>query len=227
MTSSRIPVEVLLPAAGAASGGGDAAEGLLADFAMLDEGRAASRAWTCRQAAVVLGVSRDFDAEVDRSECLRRDVAVLRRSSGGGTVAIGSGTLQWAVVFPHASGEPPSLDAAKLVANGAVAAALAAVGAAPALDVDAWGDLRRGDRKVGGLAIRRQRAATLVHGTLLADADLAEVAALLRHPQREPAWRRGRSHADFLAALGAIDVEAFAGALDEAFATALARVGPP
>lgn len=215
MTVPRIPVEVVLPADDYASGSGnDAAAGLLGDFVMLEAGLAASRGWNCRQTAVVLGVSRDLETEVEREECLRRRVSVLRRSSGGGTVVIGPGTLQWAVVFPHpAGGEPPSLDAAKQAANEGVRRALQSIEVGCALNIDPWGDLCSDDRKVGGLAIRRQRVATLVHGTLLVDADLDAIAALLKHPQKEPDWRRGRSHADFLAGLGRLDVEAFTHAL--------------
>lgn len=210
-TVSRVPVQVL------SGDGSDALAGLEADFTMLDAGIAAARAWTCRSVAVVLGVSRDLHAEVDTDACRTRGAAILRRSSGGGTVVIGPGTLQWALVIPHDEGmEPPSLDAAKGSANAAVRRALAAAGAGIALDDDPWGDLCAGDRKVGGLAIRRQRAATLVHGTLLTTADIANIAALLKHPQREPAWRRGRPHGDFLARLGAVDPLLFSAALVEA-----------
>lgn len=208
MSSPRPPVEILLGDAG------DAARGIEDDFAMLDAGRAAARVWTCRRVAVVLGVSRDLDAEVEREECLRRGAAVLRRASGGGTVVIGPGTVQYAFVVEHApDAEPPSLDAVKQDCNDAVRRALAAAGIGAALETDPWGDLRAGDRKVGGLAMRRRRDATLLHGTLLARADVDTIAALLRHPEREPAWRRRRPHREFLANLGDFDQEAFANAL--------------
>ena len=41
----------------------------------------------------------------------------------------------------------------------------------------------------------------LYHGTLLLSMDLELVEQLLPHPPREPPYRRGRSHADFLANL--------------------------
>jgi lipoate-protein ligase A len=66
---------------------------------------------------------------------------------------------------------------------------------------------------VGGLALRRHRHATLLHGTLLVDADLEQIAALLKHPVLEPKWRQGRSHLAFLANLGRLDVAAFTNAL--------------
>jgi lipoate-protein ligase A len=70
---------------------------------------------------------------------------------------------------------------------------------------DDSGDLLLGDRKVGGLAIKRGREAMMLHGTLLVAADIEVVASLLRHPLREPAYRRGRAHAEFLANLDVLD----------------------
>ena len=205
---------------------GDAPEtvrGIEQDFALLDEGRAASHAWTTTQTAVVLGRSRDLSFEVAMDECARRGVAILRRTSGGGTVVLGPGTVQYAFVLPHrhtptrqwaASVEPPALEAVQRACNRAVAALLAECGHRAPIETDGSGDLRVGDRKVGGLALRRRRDATLLHGTLLtSSADLDLIAAVLRHPAREPAWRGGRPHADFLATLDPFDVAAFVRAL--------------
>lgn len=210
MTHARPVVETL---AGHAP---DAVRGLEGDFALLELAAASARVWTSRESAVVLGVSRDPAAEVDEAECALRRVAVLRRTSGGGTVVIGPGTLQYAFMLPHATGaEPPSIDAAKKLCNAMVRRALAAAGVAASIESDVSGDLRVGDSKVGGLALRRRRDRTLLHGTLLVAADLDLIAAVLRHPLREPAWRRGRHHLAFLANLGQFDADAFADSLCE------------
>ena len=59
-------------------------------------------------------------------------------------------------------------------------------------------DLSLGGRKVGGSAQRRGRRALLHHGTLLHSFDARLAARYLREPDRQPAWRQGRCHADFL-----------------------------
>jgi lipoate-protein ligase A len=46
-----------------------------------------------------------------------------------------------------------------------------------------------------------RRHAVLYHGTLLDSFDLPLVAQVLRHPPREPGYRAGRGHGDFLANL--------------------------
>ena len=62
-------------------------------------------------------------------------------------------------------------------------------------------DVVVGDRKISGNAQARRWGGVLLHGTLLRDLDLALVEACLRHPPREPEYRRGRSHRDFLTTL--------------------------
>lgn len=210
MSFPRAPVEVL------SGDGGDAAAGIEGDFAMLDRGVAATRTWRCRTLAVVLGASRDRAGEVCDEECARRGATVLRRASGGGTVVIGAGTLQYAFVLPHEPGlEPPTITAVQRACNAIVQVALGQAGAPAEVASDECGDLVVDGRKVGGLALRRRREATLLHGTLLVDADLDLVASLLKHPMREPVWRRRRSHREFLVNLGRFDERAFARLLEE------------
>jgi lipoate-protein ligase A len=98
--------------------------------------------------------------------------------------------------------------------NRTIMALLARCGHRASVEWDRSGDLRLGDRKVGGLALRRRRDATLLHGTLLtSSADVAAIAAVLHHPAREPDWRRNRPHLDFVGTLEAFDVAQFIDAL--------------
>lgn len=215
----RPAVEVLL------GNGGDAAVGIEGDFALLLGGAGAisTRVWACESTAVVLGASRAVAIEVDCDECERLGVAVLRRASGGGTVMIGPGTVQYALVFPHSATAAPSLDAVKEFSSRLVGQALMEAGLDSPIESDPSGDLRLGSRKVAGVALRRRRDATLLHGTMLVGADLARIARVLHHPELEPAWRGGRSHLDFLDNLGLLDVAAF----EQALARGVAQSGAP
>jgi len=172
-------------------------------------GQPAFRTWISNRPAVVMGRGSRPAAEVDMQACLRLGIPVLRRASGGGTVLVGPGTLQWAFGLPHAlSSELASIAGCKRLCNRILVTALSGQfepGKDNGLTADASGDLMIGDRKVGGIALKRRRHASLVHGTILSEADLDVIDVVLPHPPREPAYRAGRCHRDFLANTGPID----------------------
>jgi lipoate-protein ligase A len=190
----------------------DVAEQLARDLALLGQAEqdatGAFRLWTTQAATVVLGRSVDAGEEVDEDFCARAGIAIVRRPSGGRSVLVGPGTLQYAFALPYSlAAELSTIPASKRFCNRLLVPALesAAGIAAGTLQEDRSGDVLLGDRKVAGLALRRRRTAMLLHGTILVRADLALIARALRHPACEPAYRRGRAHEDFLANLGRAD----------------------
>jgi lipoate-protein ligase A len=108
-------------------------------------------------------------------------VRAWRRFTGGGAVHIDPGTLCVGVVTP--AGHP---DAALGVPDLYAPLLDGLVAACRALAVDATRDertVRVAGRKVTGVAAHRGRRATLVHGTLLVDADLDSLVACLAGPR--------------------------------------------
>jgi len=188
-------------------------EQLQHDIEVLDSVEAgaapAFRTWRTDRPAVVVGCSVEIDAEVDVELCRRHDIAIVRRASGGRSVLVGPGTLQYAFVLPYSlAPELRSISASKRYCNGLLLRHLAGAGRATAADdlgEDESGDLVAMRRKVAGLALKRRRHAMLLHGTLLERADIALIEAALKHPLREPAYRRGRAHGSFLGNLGSVD----------------------
>ena len=191
----------------------------LAMFSNVEEGApAGGRIWTVENHTVVAGRGTSLEREVNIGYCRSCGIEIVRRPSGGGAVVVGPGTLQWALALPyHLAPELQSISEAKRWANELVIAALS-VGQ---LRAHESGDLVLGDRKAGGLALKRGRCAVLVHGTVLCTADLDTIAAALAHPPREPGYRRGRSHREFLVNLGRID----AGAVQRALRDSLLALG--
>ena len=59
-------------------------------------------------------------------------------------------------------------------------------------------DLAVGELKFSGNAQYRKRRFLLFHGTFLINLDISLVEKLLTLPSKEPPYRQGRSHADFL-----------------------------
>ncbi|MGE3806979.1 MAG: biotin/lipoate A/B protein ligase family protein, partial [Gemmataceae bacterium] len=74
---------------------------------------------------------------------------------------------------------------------------------APGIHSSGTSDLVLGDRKVSGNAQQRKRRFLLHHGTLLYAFAGGRVARYLKQPARQPDYRQGRSHADFLVNINA------------------------
>lgn len=155
------------------------------------------RIWSFPTPAVVLGRSSKIDVEVDPLECDRRKVPILRRCSGGSTVVGGPGCLMYSVVLSlQLRPQLEHIDAAHDLVMETNRQALAACGIAA--QREGICDLTVDGLKVSGNALRVKRRHVLYHGTLLASSDLALIARLLGTPPRQPAYRSGRPHEEFI-----------------------------
>ncbi|MFM7245589.1 MAG: biotin/lipoate A/B protein ligase family protein, partial [Planctomycetaceae bacterium] len=157
------------------------------------------RNWMACEPVLLFVSSTLPNAEVDADACRAAGVAVLRRPSGGLSVVLGPGCLMWTVVA--AWPEPtPTIGAIHDAILDPLCAALQAAGrdvvrsGSSDLAIRSRGSLR----KISGNALRVSRGVVLYHGTLLDAFDLDLVGRVLRHPPREPDYRAGRPHADFL-----------------------------
>jgi lipoate-protein ligase A len=135
--------------------------------------------------------------DVKEAACALDGIPILRRNSGGGTVLLGSGCLLFSLILRYErSDELREIGSSYCHIFRRIRAALAPVVA----DVECAGtsDLTIHGRKFSGNAQQRKRAALLHHGTLLYQFDLERVARYLHPPERQPEYRAGREHADFL-----------------------------
>ena len=165
------------------------------DEELLAEGKGALRFWEATQECVVLGQSGQRERDANLAACETASVPVLRRRSGGGAVLLGPGCLNYAIVLPLAWNAAWrdvryslhwTMDRIRQALNIAD------------LRNEGSCDLALHDRKVAGSAQRRTQSAILHHGTILYRFDASRAERFLRHPHREPEYRAGRSHSDFL-----------------------------
>jgi lipoate---protein ligase len=177
-----------------------AADNLALDEALLlraetGEGGEVLRTWEWPGRAVVLGAGCRLTDDVDEAACRTDGVAILRRSSGGGTVLLGAGCLLYTLVL---DGELAPELAGIRSSYAFILARMAK--ALPTSGVEQAGisDLASGGRKFSGNAQQRKRRFILHHGTLLYAFDLTRVGRYLRPPSRQPEYRAGRDHAAFL-----------------------------
>lgn len=177
-------------------------ENLALDEALLNEvedGRqqAHVRVWELPRYAVVLGASCRVLEDVIVGNCLADAVPFARRSSGGGTVVIGPGALNFSIILPRDFARGlDAVDEAQQFVLQRVAFELRALG--PAVEVLGSGDLTVGLRKVSGSAQRRLKRHFLVHASILYAFDLDRIGRYTLAPSRQPRYREGRPHADFV-----------------------------
>jgi len=180
-------------------------EDLALDEALLIEaddgdGPAVLRFWEPRHYAVVLGASRSIRDDVLVEACRADGVPILRRSSGGGTVVVGPGVLNVAVILPET--RAPLLwavDAAHRYVLDRLAESMRQAG--QPVTIEGLGDLVIGGRKCGGSAQRRLKHWFMVHCSILYAMPVERIARYLALPDRQPAYRQRRSHQDFLSNL--------------------------
>lgn len=180
----------------------------------------ALRIWEPEGVAVVLGASCRLHNDVRVESCRADGVAIARRSSGGGTVVIGPGTLNLTVVLrSDAAPGLGAVDHAQRFVLERIADELRRKG--EPVEVLGLGDLTLDNRKFSGSAQRRLRDHFLVHATILYDFPIATVARYTQLPSRQPAYRDGRSHEDFL-----VNVPLSRATLVDAIRSAWPETGP-
>ena len=152
------------------------------------------RYWETPTPVVVVGRHSVVADDVNEEACRADGIPVLRRFSGGGTVVLAPGCMNYAAAFSLTS-RPELWDVAASfeVILGAIVRSLAV----PALSI-AGTDLVVNGRKVSGNAQRRGRRAILQHGTVLFAFDSALASRYLKEPVRQPPYRASRVHGDFL-----------------------------
>lgn len=155
------------------------------------------RLWQFADAAVVIGRGSKIAGEVDLDYCRGASIPVLRRCSGGAAIVAGPGCLMYSVVLDlKLRPELRKVDEAHAWVMSRLAAAVR-----QQLEQVTWQgtcDLTFEGRKFSGNSLRIARHHLLYHGTILHDADLERIAMCLKTPPRQPDYREGRSHGDFV-----------------------------
>jgi len=182
------------------------AENLACDEALLDwcesgGGEEVLRFWASPEHFVVVGYANEVATEVNVAACEARGIPILRRCTGGGTVAQGPGCLNYALVLRiMADGPTRSISAAnRFIMERNCVTIEALLGRR--VEVCGQTDLAKDGLKFSGNSQRRRRKFLLFHGTFLLSFDLELMGKLLRMPSLQPDYRQSRSHEGFAANL--------------------------
>jgi lipoate-protein ligase A len=153
---------------------------------------------------VVLGASNSAEVEVNVERCAADGVPILKRYGGGGTVLLSDKVVVVSLgtwVRQHFQNKFyfERLNQAVIDALAAHWPVFGELGQAGLSDI-VWKE-----RKVAGTSLFRSRNYLLYQASILIDADIAAFERYLKHPSREPDYRRGRRHGDFLSGLSCIE----------------------
>jgi lipoate-protein ligase A len=175
-----------------------AADEALLDWAEADASVEVLRFWESPTHFVVVGYGNSIAKEANVEECKRLEIPIFRRCSGGGTVVQGPGCLNYSVILQVSSStELQSITDTNCYVMRKQRDALAKV-LGREVKIRGTTDLTVGGLKFSGNAQRRKRQAILFHGAFLLDFELGLIERTLRMPSREPDYRKGRSHGEFV-----------------------------
>ena len=176
--------------------------------------------WEPENIECVLGAGTPA-GDVDLALCAATDVPVYRRRGGGGAVVLSPGTLVITAAY-DATKKAFASQWIMPIAE-AIARAVTSLGVEGAV-VRGLGDVALGERKILGSSLYASRHVALYQGSLLVDSDLDLIPAYLPHPSKEPDYRRGRNHLDFVTTLARAGYTGGMDRLKEALEQELRRV---
>jgi lipoate---protein ligase len=178
-------------------------------FQPVSDNQGILRFWESPETFVVAGYANKIATEVNVENCRAKQIPILRRCSGGGTVLQGAGCLNYALVLRIAENSPTAIisSANKFIMERNREAIESKV-QSPKSKVEVRGhtDLALithhssliASRKFSGNSQRRRKNYLLFHGTFLLNFDLALVSEFLRMPPKQPDYRNNRDHDKFL-----------------------------
>ncbi|MBK8480060.1 MAG: hypothetical protein IPL40_02625 [Proteobacteria bacterium] len=160
--------------------------------------RAGWRVYRLDRTVIVLGRGSRAEREVDLAACERDGVPLLRRRGGGCTVVLDPGNVIVSVCLPL-EGISGNLCQLHRLSDW-LGEGLKRLGA-EGVERQGICDLAQAGRKISGACLYRARGLLYYSATVLVEARLELLGRYLLHPPREPDYRAGRPHEEFVGAL--------------------------
>lgn len=178
-----------------------------------------------QESMVVLGSSNRSSEEADEVNCIEDQIPILKRYGGGGTVLLYPGcvvvTIGCWVEDYYANNEYFKRLNASIIEALSVSWPLLSELAQRGIS-----DIAMNEQKVVGTSLFRSRNYLLYQASIIVDLDIASIMRYLKHPSKEPDYRRGRNHKDFLIGIGGLvsaSVEEVVAVLSKELPNALSR----
>ncbi len=158
------------------------------------------RFWELKKYTVVLGRGCSVFDDVFIDNCKKDNIKIIQRSSGGGTVILGQGCLNYSLILPYSNNT--ALLNIKNSFKYILYKLIEGFGHRGInLNYEPVSDLVIDNKKVSGNAQARRKKFLLHHGTFLYDFDINRLSYYLKKPKKAPEYRKDRPHKNFLANL--------------------------
>ncbi len=154
--------------------------------------------WQPAGTFIVLGTSNQAEDAVYADIAIADGVPVYKRPSGGQTVILTPLTLVISIRFFSEQLENPKVYFRRI--NQLIISALQDLGIAN-LGEKGISDIAIGEKKILGSSIYRKKAMVLYHAVLNVAESPAFISRYLKHPTREPDYRAGRNHDEFITSI--------------------------
>ncbi|MEI7884692.1 MAG: hypothetical protein WCI30_05005 [Clostridia bacterium] len=150
---------------------------------------------------VVLGRSSHEIPDVNIEACNKHGIGIVRRKCGGGVVLLTEGIWIITAAYPLPANNivdiPQVLDDIVLVIGKVLEQFYG-----KEFSLQGMGDLTINDKKIIGSSLYHGKGLVMYQGSLLVQAELKKISRYLGKQSKEPAYRMGRKHDEFITNLG-------------------------
>ncbi len=141
------------------------------------------RLYRWNPSAVSIGYFQSLQQEIDRDECKKQKIDIVRRRTGGGAVYHDyDGEITYSIIAPESMFEKNIVESYRQIAQGIISGL-------KTLNIDAEfvpiNDLVVAGKKISGNAQTRRNGVLQMHGTILCDVDVDKMFSLLKVPDEK------------------------------------------
>lgn len=168
----------------------------LKDFEIFNNSRSFDHSvWIPDKTYIVIGRSNNAENSVNLNSAIEDNIRILKRPSGGEAVILSQKTVVISVKL-KSSDLLNTHKYFKLI-NNEIINTLKEEGVND-LRMNGISDISIGDKKILGSSIYRKSDVVFYHAVLNISESIDLIEKYLRHPKREPDYRKGRSHKKFV-----------------------------
>jgi len=170
----------------------------LPDFSIYESDINTFRIWHPEETYVVLGTSNKPEDALNERNIIDDNIEVYKRPSGGQSVVLTPNTLVIAVLKIETEIKAPKIFFQEI--NSIIISALEEFGVKN-LFHKGISDIAIGEKKILGSSMYRNKEKNFYHAVLNISESTDTFERYLKHPVKEPDYRKGRPHKDFVTSL--------------------------